>query len=119
MTDKINEEDRASIYAAMADMEEEETAERKARNPFTRGKDSGKSVSVPLGDGKSADVPSMEYVQGLERIIRAQAQTIEKFERAFHRIDAKLRTQRAHINGQSGRINDVNRELDQKIDRRD
>jgi hypothetical protein len=111
-------EDRADIYAAMAAAEEEEAAERSARNPFTKRANISDTILVPMGDG-TAEVPSMDYVRRLERMVREQARIIERFERQFHRIDAKLRTHRTTINGQSSRINDVNRELDQKIDRRD
>jgi hypothetical protein len=117
MTEKTNE-DRADIYAAMSEIEDSEAADRAARNPFLKNT-SSRVNTIPLADGKTVEVPSVEYVQELERFIRQQAKQLEKYERQFHRIDAHLRTQRAHINVQGTRINGLNQELDQKIDRRD
>ena len=112
--------DRSDIYAAMAEMEEEEAAERSKANPFAQYRQQAKdrSVTVRVGEG-TAEVATTAYVRELERLVRDQARKIEKFERQFHRIAASMKNQRSQLHGQNNRINDVVRDLDQKIDRRD
>ncbi len=112
--------DRASIYAAMAAFDEEEQEERAKNNPFARHRQMQATQSVKVTvDGQTCDVATHAYVRELERTIKAQAAKIEKFERQFHRIAAAMKNQRVNMHGQTNRINDAFRELDQKIDRRD
>lgn len=120
MSEDLNEDaNRAAIYAAMMDAEEDEVERKRSKNPLFQQSDAARTVTIPLADGQSVEVPSMAYVRELERLIRAQATLLDKFERQFHRVEHKLRTHRSAINGHNSRINDVGRELDQKIDRRD
>lgn len=113
-------DDRADIYAAMAAMEEQEATERAARNPFAQRAEQQKQQAVRVqAEGGTAEVPTITYVRELERLVREQARKIEKFEREFHRISAKMRQQRIIAHGQNNRLNDVVRDLDYKIDRRD
>ena len=72
---------------------------------------SGKFVTLTV-DGRTIDVPSARYVNFLERTITDQA-------RQLLRMNSEIKKQRAALNGLIGDINDVNRELDRKINMRD
>lgn len=103
----MTDEERAAIYAAM---DEDDNESIQTINTIVPNKG-------VLVDG--TPVPTLEYVRHLERVIKTQDENIKRIERQLARVTSLLRTHRSSIHGQNSRINDVARELEQKIDRRD
>jgi hypothetical protein len=107
----ISEDGRSAIYAAMAD---EEAPERKGID----AEQTSRFVTLNL-NGKVMVLPTMTYVANLERLVQTQARAIQRHERQFHRIAAILRNQRGAHSGTTSALADLQRDLDNKIDRRD
>lgn len=116
-TGKILSED-ANIYAAMIEDEDEEkdatVAAKKVSVPFG----GHKSVPVAFGE-KTIDAASLAYVQQLERIIQKQKLELQKLDRTVKTLSYMIKNQRDHANSSTRTLQDIKRELDNKIDRRD
>ncbi len=112
---EIDDKTRAAIYAAMTDDEEAEDSIGTKLMPIDESRD----FTTVIVNEKKVQVPTLEYTRRLEQTIQQQGRTIQRFERQFNRMASLLRTHRSSLNGQSNRINDVVRDLDSKIDRRD
>jgi hypothetical protein len=143
MTEKLTPE-RAAIYAAMAaeeemgpafDMPDDSTyvlpdgtevptldymnrfqsIVRKSLEPNEGVEKSSKKIAtLPSG----TLVPTLLYIQSLESVIRQQQKTIDFHKRELGRIYALLSQQRAVTNKNTTRIAEVERDMDNKIDRR-
>lgn len=111
-------EARASIYAAMmADEEDEEdqaAAEKSTYVPFG----SVKSVPIKIAE-RDYEVATTAYVQQLERTIQKQDATIRKMERAIQNLASANRNHRVAINRSISNAQEMQREIDNKIDGRD
>lgn len=112
MTEPVNS---ADVYAAMLDDEESEIDTKKELKPISAP--FGAKPSVPLvHDNKSYMVATYQYVLELERIVKRQQTEIKKLERAITNISQSLSSIR---NAADRQLQDVRRNLDNKIDRRD
>lgn len=112
---EIDDKTRAAIYAAMTDDDDTEEVVGIKLMPT----DDSRDFTTVIVNDKKVQVPTLDYMRRLEQTIQQQARTIQRFERQFNRMASLLRTHRSSLNGQSNRINDVVRDLDSKIDRRD
>lgn len=65
------------------------------------------------------DVPSMEYVLRLEQLVSNQAQKITRMEHALNKLERMINGTRKFIKSQSKHINEMQIDLDQKIDIRE
>lgn len=111
----MNKDERAEIYAAMTELDEDDIF----KSTTVLSKTNALFTTILLPDGKPIAVPSVEYVQSLEKLLIQLREQLKKHERFFNRIDAKFRTHKSVINGHSNKMNDMDREMKQKIDRRD
>lgn len=109
--------DRADIYAAMAEMEDDAADAAALDKPLVRPQtlnlQGGASVDV-----NGVDVATLAYVKRLEKIIVQQTVEMSKQARSIRALEQSLRQVRTIANNHSGRFADISRELDQKIDRR-
>lgn len=110
-----SDETRADIYAAMIDDDDDGAP---ASNVITSTENTKNFTTILVNDSK-VQVPTLEYVRRLEQTITTQNALLQKLERQLNRVNSLLRNHRSTIHGQANRINDVIRDLDSKIDRRD
>lgn len=113
--------DRSEIYAAMADEEDDATDTVIASRPLISGGITnlkGKSVSITV-EGKAVDVATAAYVGRLEEVVMQQKMILEKQGRLLRALEQLLRQQKGGQAQHAAVINDLRRELEQKIDRRD
>lgn len=117
----LSEDARADIYAAMAEDEDEAEDARHYAKPLISGGAvnlTGKTVQVQVGD-KMVEVATGAYVRRLEQIVQEQDRAMKRQERLLRALGALVRQQRTAANHHATKINDVQRSLDNKIDRRD
>jgi len=114
MTPEELRELRAAMYEQPDDIEELETNSTMpsgdVEKPFSIEM-AGKYVNITV-DSQRLAIPSVSYVTSLERQLTEQS-------REILRLKASVKQMRALINQHSGELNDVNRELDRKINLRD
>lgn len=116
MTPEELSELRAAMYEQPDDIEELETnsiapsGSGDVEKPFSIEM-AGKYVNITV-DNQRLAIPSVSYVTSLERQLTEQS-------REILRLKASVKQMRALINQHSGELNDVNRELDRKINLRD
>ena len=115
MTPEELRELRAAMYEQPDDIDEIEnnstaSTTNDIEKPFSIEM-AGKYVNMAV-DGQRLVVPSVSYVTSLERQLTEQS-------REILRLKASVKQMRALINQHSGELNDVNRELDRKINLRD
>jgi hypothetical protein len=116
-------EEKAALHAAMY-QPEEETEETSDPQPLTKAwfdkqnldknfeiENSGKFVTIQVY-GKRITLPSVSYVSSLEKIILSQAKEILRLKASNAQI-------RNLVNQHSTELNDVNKELDKKLNMRD
>jgi hypothetical protein len=65
------------------------------------------------------DVPSMEYVIRLEQLVSNQSQKINRMEQAISKLERMVNGTRKFIKSQTKHINEIQHDLDQKIDIRE
>lgn len=118
----MDNEPWADIYAAMADGEEEENAARAMDKPLINPGQlnlfGGKSAPLVVGS-TVVDVATLAYVQRLEKIVQTQDQAIKKLERTARAMEQSLRQTRTVANNGQGRLAEIARELDSKVNKRD
>jgi hypothetical protein len=119
---RLDEYKAADIYAAMADDEDDAADNRMMSRPLIGGGGTvnlvGRTVPVTVGD-KTVDVPTMAYISRLEAIVHAQKLALEKTNRMMRMLEQMLRQQKTALAHHANNINDMGREIDYKIDRRD
>ena len=64
------------------------------------------------------EVPTIEYVTRLEQMVTRQAHIIEQQKRAIERLHGFMISTRNFIRRQTGRIADLQEDLDNKVDLR-
>lgn len=109
---------RSAMYEQPDDIEDETDEAVSSTNSTIN--DIGKPFSIEMAgkyvnmsvDGQKLVVPSVSYVTSLERQVTEQS-------REILRLKAAVKQMRTLINQHSGELNDVNRELDRKINLRD
>jgi hypothetical protein len=115
-------DDRADIYAAMGDEDDDAADAAMMAKPLISGGTlnlhGGKSVPVIVGD-KSIDAATLAYVQRLEKIVQEQGLAIKKQERLLRSFAQMTRHNRTLAANTHNRLTEVSHELDSKIDRRD
>ena len=115
----LSEDYEASdIYAAMSEIDDDVVDAKRFTKPLVGGGAMnfvGKTVSVET-NGKTVDVPTTVYVEKLENVIRRQEQAIAKLEHQVRTINYLFRSQKTVV---AKTLNDLRREVDNKIDRRD
>lgn len=112
-------EERAALHAAMYEQPDEidepeidvDAVSKQWTDKGFEIEAVGKFVTIQV-DGKRITLPSVSYVNGLERIITDQAKEIL-------RLKASNKQIRTLVNQHSGELNDVNKELDKKLNLRD
>jgi hypothetical protein len=110
----LTDEERAALRAAMYGAEDEETEQETQQLDIEHKFDfevAGKFVTLTV-DGKKIDVASARYAHALEKQIEAQ-------DRVILRLKSEQVKLRGLLNKHSNELNDVNRELDRKINMRD
>ncbi len=78
----------------------------------------GKIQRIVIG-AVAIDVPSMAYVEHLERSFADCRRELAEQKHAIARLQAAVNQLRHALRANAGHINDLSREMDQKIDRRD
>ncbi len=115
MSEKLTDEERAALYAAMREIEDETDDEDDKLSQEFHVPKSSKDVATLAG---GTMVPTLAYIQKLEQIVKQQQKTIDRHERSFARLASAIRGNRSSLQQQSSRVNDLSRDLDNKIDRR-
>lgn len=114
--------DRADIYAAMDQDEEDAADAAEMARPLIHGGTlnlhGGKSAPLVVGE-KVIDVATLVYVQRLEKLVQEQGLALKKQERLLRSFAQMARANRSIGASNHNRLNEVAHELDQKIDRRD
>ncbi len=114
--------DRSEIYAAMDQQTDDDEDAAYLAKPLIGGGilnlNGGKSVPVQVGE-KTIDAATLAYVQKLEKIVHEQGLALKKQERLLKSFVQMTKTTRTQAAASHNRLNEVSRELDQKIDRRD
>ena len=115
MTPEELNELRAAMYAQPDDIDDLETdaipsTTGDIEKPFSIEM-AGKYVNIAV-DGQKLSMPSVSYVTSLERQVTEQS-------REILRLKAAVKQMRMLVNQHSNELNDVNRELDRKINLRD
>lgn len=111
MTDEERAALRAAMYQSEPDVEEDSDSHKIEPDHVFDFEVAGKFVTLTL-DGKKIDIATARYVHALER-------TVVEQERKFLRINSELKKLRHALNQHANELNDVNRELDRKINMRD
>jgi hypothetical protein len=114
----VTPEDRAALRAAMYEQPDE--VEELEENPLADDSEErqtvqieavGKFVTIRV-DGQRITLPSTSYVNALEKTNTEQA-------REILRLKAAVKLVRALVNQHSNEFNEVNRELERKVNLRD
>ena len=114
MSGTLTDEERAALYAAMREMEDEPDEDGNPSQEF-HVPTSSKDVATLAG---GTMVPTLAYIQKLEQIVTQHQKTIDRHERSFARLASAIRGNRSSLQQQSSRVNDISRDLDNKIERR-
>lgn len=114
-----------NFRAAMYGRDDEDDGEQPVAGDFLNDRETRptlpkQDVEVAVGrqtvtivvDGKPVLVPTMAYVQSVEKKNEEQA-------RAIRRLEAQIKQLRAAVNTHTNEFNDVYKELDRKINLRD
>lgn len=109
----------ANIYAAMVDDIDDEIDSRAANKPVKPLFGASRSVTVLSPEGAKQDAASLGYVEQLEKTIRRQDMELKKLGHLVRTLGFMVRQQRDNTNQNNRSLTNINRELDNKIDRRD
>lgn len=112
-------EDRAAIYAAMAEEDDNtDITDDERKRLFSPLFGSPASIPVVVGD-RSVDVATIAYVKRLERLLIQQGIEIKKLHAAMRAMSISQRQNTLQLHAQNNITNDLKHELDNKVDRRD
>ena len=111
-------DDQADILAAMYGDPPEKPGPAPLKPLDAISGDTRKSRRVVMGAVKY-DVPTVEYVDTLERRITQQDRLIIQQTRTIRRLELSLIALTNSVRRTGGSLTDVSRELSNKIDRRD
>lgn len=117
MKDNITES--ADIYAAMAEIDEYHE-DKKAEDKAIMAPFGTKTKVVVVGsDGKLYEVPTSAYISQLEHLVKMQATEIKNLGRQIRSLSSAISSQKLSVMSTNRRLENTQKELDNKIDRRD
>lgn len=111
----MTEEERTALLAAMYDPEEEKTDKKTLQPLEPTGK---KSRRVVMGAVKY-DVPTVEYVEQLEKRVIELERRIQIQDRISRKFDMMISRLTQALRNHGSVVNEISHSLDNKIDRRD
>lgn len=111
----MDDYDRDALLSAMYDTEEEPEKKDNVQIDPTGFQ---KSRIVRVGP-ISYELPTLDYVNRLEQLIVRQGQLIERQRRQLERLQGAAIGTRNFIRRQTGRLQDMQNDLDSKVDYRE
>lgn len=110
---ELSEDDRHALLAALYGEEPE-----KKKNVHIEPTGFSKTRKVYVG-AISYELPTVDYVTRLEMMVTNQAKLINQMQQSISKLENMANKTRKFIRGQTGRITEMQHELDQKIDIRE
>jgi len=107
--------DRETLLSTMYDSDENE---KPKKSPIPGASDKIKSRRIVQGITRF-DVPTVEYVDSLEKIIQSQNNVINQQSKSIKKLEFQMNMLKTNLKKDSNLINNMNRELETKINRRD
>jgi septal ring factor EnvC (AmiA/AmiB activator) len=111
----MTEDERTNLLALMYDDEKKIPG---AKKPNEVPDQNRKTRRVVMG-AVAYEVPTVEYVENLEKKIAQQERTIFEQSRQLKRIESSLIILKQSIRKNNSNLNEIALDLDYKIDRRD